>query len=43
MNKLIVLFDLNDKSFTVTDEYTFITLDLYKAITQQMRELGWVE
>ena len=41
-----VIFDLKLKSFCVETRYDggdFVDVELYKAITQQMKELGWIE
>jgi len=39
-------FDMKDKSFHVCDFETMspmVTVEIYLAITQQMKELGWIE
>lgn len=34
-----IMFDLNEKEYSASE----ITIELHKAITQQMKELGWLD
>ncbi len=38
-----IFFDKKDKDYIVSEEIRYISVDLHKAITQQMKELGWLD
>jgi hypothetical protein len=43
LSRKIIEVGMDDKSDTGEKLADYITLDVYKAITQQMKELGWLE